>query len=360
MRQFDCPQCGAPVVFQSASAEAAVCARCQSLVVRRDVNLEAIGKMAVLPPDMSPLQIGARGEIDGLAFTLLGRMRVRWEDGSWNEWFVEYADHTRGWVGEAQGFFMVLREAELKAPVSVAPGDFKAEELVEINGTPYSVTGSKPVSCLGCEGELPAPVETGEKWQSIDLQRGDGCVATLEWSEGVWRFFEGKNASFTELKWQNLRPLPGWNGVPLETRRNETDALNCPSCGGVVSLRAAGFTMTAVCSHCGKLLDTTTPKLKVVQAAAAARDGQAGHSAGPARGVRRRRVGAHRLPAPARSLERLDRISPVQPGPRFPLADGVPGPLDAGRPAPRLPGPCRQSGLPGTPLPDVLPMRPAR
>src|SRR6188768_3141328 len=91
MRQFDCPQCGAPVIFQSATAEAAVCSHCQSMVVRRDVNVEAIGKMAVLPPDMSPLQVGSKGEIDGLVFTLLGRLRIRWEDGSWNEWFVEYA-----------------------------------------------------------------------------------------------------------------------------------------------------------------------------------------------------------------------------------------------------------------------------
>lgn len=271
MRQFDCPQCGAPVVFQSATGEAAVCAHCQSMVVRHDVSVEAIGKMAALPPDMSPLQIGSRGEIDGLAFTLLGRMRVRWEDGSWNEWFVEYADHTRGWVGESQGFFMVLRESALASPVSVAPGDFAAGQLVEINGAQHAVTDSKPVSCLGGEGELPAPVKTGEKWQSIDLQRSDGCVATLEWSEGAWRFFEGKNAAFTELNWQNLRELPGWNGVPLETERSRTGALNCPSCGGVVSLRAAGFTMTAVCSHCGKLLDTATPKLKIVQAAADAR-----------------------------------------------------------------------------------------
>jgi len=271
MRQFDCPQCGAPVVFQSATAEAAVCGHCQSLVVRHDVNIEAIGKLAALPPDMSPLQIGAHGEIDGLAFTLLGRMRVRWEDGSWNEWFVEYADHTRGWVGESQGFFMVLRESELTSPVSVAPSDFTAEQLVEINGAQYAVTDSKPVSCLGGEGELPVPVKTGERWQSIDLQRSDGCVATLEWDEGAWRFFEGKNAGFAELNWQNLREIPGWNGVPLETERDKTGALNCPSCGGVMSLRAAGFTMTAVCSHCGKLLDTTTPKLKVVQAATEAR-----------------------------------------------------------------------------------------
>jgi hypothetical protein len=105
---------------------------------------------------------------------------------------VEYADHTRGWVGESQGFFMVLRESELKAPVALSPSDVKAGEGVEINGVSYWVTDSKTVSCLGGEGELPDPVKTGEKWHSTDLQRSDGCVATLEWNdaavEGSYRF----------------------------------------------------------------------------------------------------------------------------------------------------------------------------
>ena len=35
------------------------------------------------------------------------------------------------------------------------------------------------------------------------------------------------------------------------------DALNCPSCGGVVKLRAAGHAVAAVCSHCGTVIDTT-------------------------------------------------------------------------------------------------------
>ena len=271
MAQYDCPQCGAPVVFQSATAEAAVCGFCQSMVVRKDVNVEVIGKMAVLPPDMSPLQIGSHGAIEGLGFTLLGRQRVKWEDGSWNEWFIEYGDHTRGWVGEAQGFFMVLRETALKEGLSVSAGDLKAGGYVAVNGHNYRVTDAKPVTCLGGEGELPEAVSVGEQWVSVDLERGDGFVATLEQSGQGWRFFEGKNASFVELGWQNLRAIPGWNGVPLQTERNKTNALNCPSCGGVINLRAAGFTMTATCSHCGKLLDTSSPQLTVVQAAAKAR-----------------------------------------------------------------------------------------
>ena len=271
MVQYDCPQCGAPVVFQSATTEAAVCGFCQSMVVRKDVNVEVIGKMAALRPDMSPLQLGSHGAIEGLGFTLLGRQRVKWEDGSWNEWFIEYGDQTRGWVGEAQGFFMVLREVPLAEPIVRPKVSFIAGQNISVNGHTYRVTDVKPVTCLGGEGELPEAVQAGEQWDSIDLERGDGIVATLEFSNGAWRFFEGKNASFVELGWQNLRGIPGWNGVPLQTERNKSTPLNCPSCAGVIQLRAAGFTMTATCSHCGKLLDTSAPQLSVVQAGAKAR-----------------------------------------------------------------------------------------
>jgi len=64
-QNYDCPNCGGVVTFQSSIAVFAVCPYCRSMVVRHDVNAEAIGQMAQLPPDLSPLQIGAHGEMDG-------------------------------------------------------------------------------------------------------------------------------------------------------------------------------------------------------------------------------------------------------------------------------------------------------
>ena len=254
------------MVFQSATAEAAVCSHCQSLLVRRDVNVEAIGQMAVLPPDCTPLQIGSRGVFEGKGFTLLGRIRVLWDDGSWNEWFVEFADQTRGWLGEAQGFCMILKEYPVKEVLPPRLEGFKAEQTISINGVFFKVTDAKPVSCLGGEGELPEAVPLSERWLSVDLERADGAVGTLEKGAQGWRFFQGKNASHEELGWQNLRPVPGWD-APLVTTRNQTDALSCPSCGGVVNVKAAGVSMSAVCSHCQSILDTSNASLQLLQKA---------------------------------------------------------------------------------------------
>lgn len=40
---------------------------------------------------------------------------------------------------------------------------------------------------------------------------------------------------------------------------------SCPACGGEIALRAMGHTLTAVCAHCGSVVDTSDARLKVVQ-----------------------------------------------------------------------------------------------
>lgn len=90
MRAYDCPQCGAAVKFQSSVTVFATCGFCRSMVVRRDVDVELMGQQATLPPDLSPLQVGTRGEFNGLGFTLVGRVRVGYHEGSWNEWCADF------------------------------------------------------------------------------------------------------------------------------------------------------------------------------------------------------------------------------------------------------------------------------
>ena len=48
MKNAFCPSCGAPVKFQWSSAVQTVCPYCRSILVRHDVNLEAVGKVADL------------------------------------------------------------------------------------------------------------------------------------------------------------------------------------------------------------------------------------------------------------------------------------------------------------------------
>ena len=233
------------------------------MVVRHDVNVEAIGTMAILPPDLSPLQIGTQGDLQGLTFTILGRVRLAYDDGSWNEWFAVFSDGHYGWIAEAQGVFMVSFEST--APDSLSNSDdLTIGRLLNIENQTYSVTDKKKTVCLAAEGELPVTVPPGRQAVSVDLAGTNGEFASLEYSDGGARLFLGRYAQFEELKFSNLRPVPGWSEEVAEPTRHQTTAMNCPKCGAPVSLRAAGFTMSAACPSCGGLLDTSTPDLKLI------------------------------------------------------------------------------------------------
>ncbi|MFD0892660.1 DUF4178 domain-containing protein [Luteolibacter ambystomatis] len=266
MRQFDCPQCGAPVPFETPGAVFAVCQHCQSMVVRKDASVETIGKMADLPPDVTPLQIGARGDHNGRPFRLMGRLRVGWTDGTWNEWYADFGGDRYGWIAETQGFFMISEAAP------VPPG-FKFDKIamlgpessIAIGQDAYRKTDHKKTRVIAGEGELPFIAKPNDEWVGIDLVGPGRKFAGLESDGPETRFYLGLSAQPEEIAWEGLRPVPGWNGEPVPVEKRNTDAVGCPECGGVIQVKAAGLTQSLVCGHCGTLLDAKGSKVAVAQ-----------------------------------------------------------------------------------------------
>lgn len=216
MRTFACPSCGAQGAFHSAISVYAVCAYCQSMVMRQDVDVTAFGKMAALPPDMSPLQIGTDGTLDGVPFSLLGRVKTGWQDGVWNEWFMLTDEGRKGWVVEAQGFLACCFElpmetdGQLLINRSFDKWTPRPGERVTAGGTTYAVVDIKQATCLGSEGELPFIANVGRKSLVVDLADGEQQFASLEIHQGEARFYRGRYVAFDALSLTNLRPLEGW------------------------------------------------------------------------------------------------------------------------------------------------------
>jgi hypothetical protein len=292
MRSYDCPQCGAAVPFQSAVTVFAVCGYCRSMVVRRDVNVELLGFQAELPPDLSPLQIGTKGEFEGRAFTLIGRVRIRYNEGSWNEWLASFGEDRWGWVAESQGFYMVSFEVavpeefpgltELKASstpdpasgiklvnfgLSVGRQNLPVGRELTLEGVKYSVRDSKQTEVISSEGELTFAARPGRAAISADLGGPGNAFANAEYSDDGVRLFIGRYCRFEELKLTELRPIPGWTSQSFEPTRGQSAALSCPNCGAAVALRAAGLSMAAVCGSCGSLIDTADPKFQLIDIA---------------------------------------------------------------------------------------------
>jgi hypothetical protein len=216
MTALPCPTCGADSSFKS-GAPYSVCRSCKSLLIRGDASLEALGRVAVVPDDFSPLQIGTSGEFEHVAFRVVGRLRKEWDEGSWNEWCVLFDDQRFGWLAEAQGdlvmSFAVPGTELAGGPVAAREGRATPGSVWHFHGEDFTVTDVKSVRLQGAEGELAEFFSLGEAVLCVDL-RGPGLAfATAELRRGSAHVYLGRFVEFAECRFALLRRLPGWSDV---------------------------------------------------------------------------------------------------------------------------------------------------
>jgi Domain of unknown function (DUF4178) len=210
MPKATCPSCGAPIEFKSAVSILTVCESCRSTIVRHDVNLENIGKMAELKLDGSPIQLGVQGRYLDIHFAVIGRIQLRFDQGIWNEWHLLFDDGRSGWLGEAQGTYAVSFLSKTKATLpqfnALKPG-----EPVELDGKWFQVQNLENARCIGGEGELPFQVGAGYEAPVVDLLGPNDSFATLDYSEEKPLLFMGEYMEFDDLHFSNLRQFDGWS-----------------------------------------------------------------------------------------------------------------------------------------------------
>ena len=216
-----------------------MCTYCRSLLVRHDKDVENIGKMAELPADISPFQIGTSGIHKNVGFTLVGRMKIGWHSGVWNEWFFVDNKARKGWLAEAQGFLAISYESEelfdskwrdamathVKDDnhVGTSPNlPLTMGDYITIGKKKYQVSDIKEASCIGSEGELPFISAKGRKTLAVDLLSATGDFAGMECDEaGICRQYLGEYVEFNDLRFTNLRELPGWKISRAQANANQ-------------------------------------------------------------------------------------------------------------------------------------------
>jgi hypothetical protein len=256
----NCPSCGAEIRFRWAGAVQTVCEHCSSIVVRRDVDLEAVGRVSEPPPVTSRIQLGTTGAYRGRRFTVVGRIAYAWEAGAWSEWHLGFGDGGSGWLSDAQDeyavTFAVPMTHGIPDPQRLEPGH---EVRLGIAGDPYAVGSVTRARYAGLEGDLPFEYHGHEQTPFVDLRNAHGHLATIDYSETPPLLFAGEFVEFASLGLKELRDAP-------ERRVEGTRTLGCPNCGGKVELRRAGESVNAVCQYCLSVIDVGGSEgLRVVQ-----------------------------------------------------------------------------------------------
>jgi len=215
MLTLNCPSCGA--LLKLRGTPYGVCQYCQSLLLRNDATYEAVGKVAEVPDDFSPMQLGVQGYFEGKHFALIGRIRKSWEQGSWNEWCALFDDQRVGWLAEAQGDWVMCFEQPVQSLHNAPPINdidrIEPGQVWYIGKQAYTVTDAKKVVCDAAEGELSDIDYKGQVLRSVDLRGAGVQFATVEFSARDINVFAGRLVDFAECRFSGLRQLDGW-GTP--------------------------------------------------------------------------------------------------------------------------------------------------
>src|SRR5580693_3120132 len=194
----NCPSCGAPVQFRWSSAVQTVCPFCHSILVRDDLDLKNVGKVADLPPDPSPISLWTEGTYRGKPFQVLGRIIYAWENGGWNEWHIVFSDGTSGWLSDAQLQYAV----SFLVPGVALPreNEISCGGQLTFSDIDFEVSTKTIATYKGVEGELPFPFYGKSNMLFADLRTASDDFATLDYSDqSAPMQFVGKTVPFEAL-----------------------------------------------------------------------------------------------------------------------------------------------------------------
>lgn len=241
-----CPNCGAPVDFASAASPVAVCGYCRSTLARDGETLRRIGQVAELFDDHSPLQLGVTGRWQGAAFTLVGRLQMRYDGGAWNEWHALFDSGRSGWLSEDNGRHVVAFEAP--PPPDLPPlAQLQVGGPLTLDGRRWTVASAQRARVGAAEGELPSPPRLDGEFQVVKLRNADGEVGTLDDSDPAGLHWAvGRSADLPDLALTGLREVAD---ASVAAR-----ASACPHCGAALNIRLDS-SRSVVCDACRAVVD---------------------------------------------------------------------------------------------------------
>lgn len=197
-KSFKCPSCGASIRRENPASRSISCGYCgQTSHINAD-SIRAVGEKSLLVDYGSFLSVGNRGRYNELGFSILGRLRIEYSDGFWDEWYINFDNGEAAWIQEDDGSFTLFRAAgELE---SLNYNDARVGTFASFNQqlTHVFITSKSRATVEGGEGELPFRIIPGE---TADFVEGikDGEVISIEVLPDETSIYAGKQVTLEEL-----------------------------------------------------------------------------------------------------------------------------------------------------------------
>lgn len=258
IRSGTCPSCGAYIEFTAGSSASCVCSYCRHLVVRSDLDLKTLGRVADVTYGDDSLAPGDRGRFRAHDFVVVGRLVIKHPlGGTWEEYHAIFDGASPGWISRAQGRWSVTQRVDASAP---------AFDEVEVGGSAslgefgtFRVSEKSKGTFFSAEGELPFAAAPGTERAFVDLSGAGQSWATIDYgdqAEGTSTVvYVGVEATYAALNLQE-------RGGPRPAESTPLADVTCPQCGAPIELRDKGAERVA-CAHCSAISEIATHKIVV-------------------------------------------------------------------------------------------------
>jgi ribosomal protein S27E len=162
-----CPSCGASLIYPAGAAAQLVCPSCGSRTDATGDQAVLIEKNTELAYIDSTLSPGDQGKIDGVDYTLIGRLRCQ-EDGepaAWTEYLLYNAHHGFLWLVESEEGWERVRVLDTWPETS---GD-----SVVLDGQRYEKLYDYASEVLHASGAFNWRVKVGDRTEISDFEAGE-------------------------------------------------------------------------------------------------------------------------------------------------------------------------------------------
>lgn len=186
MEGMTCNNCGAALEVENQFIRSVTCAFCgTSYMVSGSDKLDETGKSATLADYPSRLNVGTRGVIKGRQFTVLGRIRYRYDAGFWEEWQIMWDDGAApDWLEEDEGLWTLYKGGRIRAALPPYD-DVRVGTTVSINNKQIFITEKRKGQVAGSEGQFSSVFPISGEFGYVTGSDGDNRVSVNYWQDEI-------------------------------------------------------------------------------------------------------------------------------------------------------------------------------
>jgi hypothetical protein len=197
---YSCPACGAPLEVENRFSRTVICQYCGQTSFITPTGLDPTGQKAELADFESIFSVGRTGKLRGEPFKTLGRLRFKYDEGFWDEWFLKLGAKNV-WLQEDEGLFTAFSKQTITTAIPPF-ADVRVGSSVPVNTYQVFVVEKNEAVIAGGEGELYFKVNPGEAVNYVDGNAA-GQVVSIEYLSDEINLSIGSDIDLHEIEFDS-------------------------------------------------------------------------------------------------------------------------------------------------------------